>query len=302
VPSAPFFAAVEFASADSRYAVIVRARSMVAALSVAIVPAVAAADGTPYLWPLHGDSRPLASVLEVRPGYERTPASGFGAWLRGLPLRSGKPDVHLYDGSLKANQKAHLYVVDLDVGKRDLQQCADLVIRLRAEYLYASGRRDRICFHFTSGAPAAFARWSDGQRPAIDGDRVGWTKRAAAGDSYGVFRSYLDTVFAYAGTRSLDRELPAVSDPAKPEPGDVFVQGGSPGHAVIVVDVAENETGQRVFAIAQSYMPAQEMHVLRNPDRPESPWYVPRPDGSATTPEWEFPAGSLRRFPEQICR
>jgi hypothetical protein len=293
---------VTFTLADSRYAVIVRARSMVSALSLAITPAVAAADGTPYLWPLHGDSRPLASVLEVPPGYERTAASGFGAWLRGLPLRSGKPDVHLYDGSLKANQKAHLYVVDLDVGKRDLQQCADLVMRLRAEYQYGSGQRDGICFHFTSGAPAAFPRWSDGQRPAIDGGHVIWNKRAPAGDSYGVFRSYLDTVFTYAGTRSLDRELPAVPDPSRPEPGDVLVQGGSPGHAVIVVDVAENDAGQRVFAIAQSFMPAQEMHVLRNPEHPESPWYVPRPDGSLATPEWDFPAGSLRRFPERLCR
>jgi hypothetical protein len=71
---------------------------------------------------------------------------------------------------------------------------------------------------------------------------------------------------------------------------------------VIVVDAAEDEANRRVFAIAQSYMPAQQMHVLKNPDRADSPWYSPRADGALLTPEWDFPPGSLRRFPDRICR
>ncbi|WP_334296195.1 DUF4846 domain-containing protein [Clostridioides difficile] len=36
--------------------------------------------------------------------------------------------------------------------------------------------------------------------------------------------------------------------------GDVFIVGGSPGHASIIMDMAENEkTGEKVFMIAQSY-------------------------------------------------
>ncbi len=43
-------------------------------------------------------------------------------------------------------------------------------------------------------------------------------------------------VFAYAGTLSLYEELESV--PIKDmDIGDIFVQGGSPGHAVIVVDM-----------------------------------------------------------------
>ena len=48
------------------------------------------------------------------------------------------------------------------------------------------------------------------------------------------------------------------------EIGDVFIQGGFPGHAIIVVDLAENEVGEKCFLVAQSYMPAQEIHVLKN--------------------------------------
>src|ERR1041385_7966294 len=93
-------------------------------------------------------------------GFRRPPAEegGFDAWLRGLPLRCGHPPVHLYDGRLKANQEAHVAVLDVDVGDKDLQQCADAVIRLRAEYLYACGHEDAITFRFTSGDPAA---WRD---------------------------------------------------------------------------------------------------------------------------------------------
>ena len=37
--------------------------------------------------------------------------------------------------------------------------------------------------------------------------------------------------------------------------GDVFLKGSLPGHCVIVVDMAENnETGEKLFMIAQSYM------------------------------------------------
>ena len=39
--------------------------------------------------------------------------------------------------------------------------------------------------------------------------------------------------------------------------GDVFIRGGSPGHCVIVVDMAvHQETGEKLFMLAQSYMPA----------------------------------------------
>ena len=80
--------------------------------------------------------------------------------------------------------------------------------------------------------------------------------------------------------------------------GDVLIQGGSPGHAVIVVDMAENPaTGEKLYLLAQSYMPAQDIQVLVNlKERDKSPWYTLKGEGSILTPEWGFTSADLKRF------
>jgi hypothetical protein len=262
----------------------------------------APAEGPPgYPWRDRAD--PDASIgrrIAAPPGTERVPAApgSFAAWLRGLPLKTGRPPVLLFDGREKANQEAHAAVVDLDTGDRDLQQCADAVIRLRAEYLFSRGAPDAIHFDFTSGDRADYTMWRDGYRPAVSGNRVTWTRTAAPDASYRAFRAYLEKVFQYAGTRSLARELAAVSDPATARIGDVFIQGGSPGHAVLVVDAtAERGTGRTLLLLAQGYMPAQDVHVLRNPsDGARSPWYAAGTGETLRTPEWTFRWTDLRRF------
>ena len=205
---------------------------------------------------------------------------------------------------MKHNQSAHHAVFDIDVGSRDLQQCADAVIRLRAEYLFTRLSEGAECgdisFNFTSGDAARWSDWRRGIRPRVSGNRVSWNQTASADETYLNFRRYLNTVFTYAGTHSLERELLPVSDPARVEPGDVFIQGGFPGHAVIVVDVAEDERGRRVFLLAQSYMPAQDIHLLRNPAS-RSPWYEAASSGRLLTPEWEFSFSDLRRFGDSEC-
>ena len=227
------------------------------------------------------------------------PPESFGAWLRRLPLRPAGAPVRLFDGRLKDNQAAHVAVLALDVGARDLQQCADAVIRLRAEYLREAGHEGDVCFRFTSGDAAPWSRWRAGERPVVR-RKVRWEPRAAADASYASFRAYLDAVFEYAGTASLARELRGVALVEPVAPGDVFIRGGSPGHAVLVVDVAAGPAGERVFLLAQSYMPAQEIQVLRNPAG-DSPWYATDPSGPLVTPEWTFAFSERRRFAASGC-
>ena len=192
-------------------------------------------------------------------------------------------------------------VLEVDVGKRDRQQCADAVMRLRAEYLHQAGKESEICFRFTDGTPARWTDYQQGLRPQIASRKTLWKKTASADGSYASFLRYLDSVFSYAGTLSLARELESVVDPRGIQAGDVFIQGGSPGHAVLVVDVAEDARGRRAVLLAQSYMPAQDIHILRNPKSPENPWYVIDGDEPLNTPQWDFPSGSLRRFSATGC-
>ena len=177
---------------------------------------------------------------------------------------------------------------------------ADAVMRLRAEYQWASKRADDVCFRFTSGHEMAWAKWRRGFRPKVRGNRVRFARSAKPRSSYGAFREYLNVVFTYAGTYSLKKELRPVADPEEITPGDVFIQGGFPGHAVIVVDAAANPQGERVFLLAQSYMPAQQIHVLRNPASSD-PWYPTRWKGKLHTPEWTFEPEDLHRFTKAGC-
>jgi hypothetical protein len=229
-----------------------------------------------------------------------SPAGAFAEWLRGLPLEPAGTQVRLFDGRLKSRQDAHAAVVDLDVGSRDLQQCADAVIRLRAEYLWSSGRAAEIAFRFTDGFSLDWKRWAAGKRPAV-GRPTRWVDGGGPDASRASFRRYLAVLMTYAGSLSLSREL----NPrrvAGVHGGDVLVQGGSPGHAILVLDAVENAAGERLVMLGQSYMPAQQFHVLKNPaDAAGSPWHRARslesPGGLVTAEWWKaFTSTDLRGF------
>ena len=80
----------------------------------------------------------------------------------------------------------------------------------------------------------------------------------------------------------------------------MVIRGGFPGHAVLVADVAENARGEGIFLLLQSYMPAQQIHVLKGPDEAQRPWYPARSSGPLKTPEWRFEYGDLYRFPGAV--
>lgn len=249
-----------------------------------------------------GEQAAAGNVLSARfpgpAGFQRAPAaaSTFAHYLRRLPLKPVGAQVHLYDGSLKPSQAAHAAVIDMSVGERDLQQCADAVMRLRAEYLFAADRKQEISFNFTSGFKAPFSRWANGERIKVQGNSCSWVPGGKAGSAHADLLDYLEKVFTYAGTASLSNELKDCSS-SPVQAGDVFIQGGHPGHAVIVVDVAENRTGEQVFLLAQSYMPAQEIHVLKNLRAPSlSPWFKLNDGEVLETPEWTFRWDQRKRW------
>lgn len=246
---------------------------------------------------LHPEGHTVQTRIIPPESYRRDslPAESFGMFLRNFPLEPHGAKVYLYTGAVKP-KTVHVAVLKADIGKRDLQQCADAVIRLRAEYLYAQKRYDELHFNFTNGFRADYRKWAEGNRIRVNGNVVSWYKATEKDYSYRTFRTWLDCVFAYAGTLSLSKELQSVPYDSL-QAGDVLIQGGSPGHAVIVMDVATDSKGKKLYLLAQSYMPAQSIHILKNPLTPQlSPWYELSDEGTIYTPEWLFTASDLKRF------
>jgi hypothetical protein len=134
---------------------------------------------------------------------EQYPANSFAHYLQSFPLKAHGSKVMLYDGSEKINQYAHVAVLAIDVGRKNLQQCADAIIRLRAEYLWQERKYEEIRFHFTNGFQADYAKWRAGYRIQVNGNRVSWYKRYGETTTYKSFHQYLEKVFIYAGSISL---------------------------------------------------------------------------------------------------
>ncbi len=215
-------------------------------------------------------------AIPVPEGFKRIPgeSESFITYLRNVGLKEDKT-VYLYNGQPKQNQTAQFALLNISTGNRDLQQCADAVMRLRAEYLFAQKQFDQIIFYDNNKTAYRFL-------PPFTKDN---------------FSKYLNRVFGMCGSASLAKQLKPVSDFNDIQPGDVIIRGGFPGHAVIVMDVAENANGKKVYLLAQSYMPAQDIHVLVNPANADlSPWYEVNDDNIILTPEYRFTKNELMRW------
>lgn len=250
-------------------------------------------------------AKTIITRFSVPKGYERQTyqQNSFQYYLTNFPLQDISAKVYYFNGKEKENDVC-VSVFDIDVGKKDLQQCADAIMRLRAEYLYAQKEYKKIHFNFVNGFNAEYDKWAQGNRVKIVKNTTNWYKLAPAKGnknqedySYKTFSAYLELVYSYAGTLSLAKEMKKIAL-ENLEIGDVFIKGGSPGHAVIVVDMAINKnTGNKIFMIAQSYMPAQSIHLLINAnDKNNSPWYDLSDMDKLYSPEWTFEKTDLKRF------
>jgi hypothetical protein len=211
------------------------------------------------VWTGLGDD--INTRFKTPAGYSRfaPAASNFGAWLGSLSLKPAGTHTKTYRGDIARTDNYTAAVIDMSVGKQDLQQCADAVMRLRAEYLYQHKKYNAISFNFTSGFRCDFVHYANGYRYSNDK----WVLKGAKDYTYPSFMRYMNLVFSYAGTLSLEKELVKVNTVADLKAGDVFIHGGSPGHCFIILDVAENANHDKKFLLAQSFMPAQDIQVLQ---------------------------------------
>ena len=101
-------------------------------------------------------------------------------------------------------------------------------------------------------------------------------------------------MFGMCGSASLSKQMKSkrLEDML---PGDVLVHVGFPGHAAIVIDMATNAQGEKIYLLAQSFMPAQDIHILKNPANSQlSPWYKLKDEEFILTPEYTFKRNELK--------
>ncbi|WP_052732274.1 DUF4846 domain-containing protein [Hymenobacter terrenus] len=276
--------------------------SATSAAGAVVVPAPARTANLVYPWLAQPGpaSQTVAARFPAPAGCRRlaTTAGSWGEWLRYLPLSPAGTPVRTYSGALKDRQDVVAAVIRIDVGTQNLQQCADAIIRLRAEYGF-SHDPNQIHFHLTTGYDFWFSDYVAGKTFKVVDEEVTPAAKSVEAPTHAALARYLVPTFGYAGTLSLSHELRPVALAAV-RPGDVLIHGGAPGHAVLVLDVAENPTTHEKFMLlAQSYMPAQSIHVLHNgADMRLGAWFPVEPEKKVvSTPEWDFGQAELGRFP-----
>ncbi len=239
----------------------------------------------------------ITARFEAPKGFTRVEVDdgSFGAWLRQRTILPEGTPVRSFDGDV-VKAPWNKGVVELELPQKDLQQCADTAIRLYADYHREAGTLASTSFHATSGDEMPWARYARGERAVADGNALTWhtgQPAATAATEGNVYRAWLDDVFMYAGSISLAKDTVAVDGNLRP--GDLLVQPGSPGHVLVVMDVAEqrvSEGGPRrqQLLLGQGFMPAQSFHVIG--------WFAPDDDGAVTVPSWPRAFGKQcrRRF------
>lgn len=217
-----------------------------------------------FPWHLHRtQTHPSGTIGEILPpdGFVREeydPAS-FSGFIEDLPLaRPGSVPAD-FNGTPRDSLSSLCYrIVDCPLTDRN-EQCADVCMRLYAEYLYQGNNYREIRFADTRGR----------------------TLRYRFGAGRQLFRRYLKEVFLWSNTESLSRSLApgSLKDIA---PGDVFVYekdarpGEDYGHAVMVAAVAvDTVSARRAVLLIQGSTPACDIHVVADPEAPGlSPWHL----------------------------
>ncbi len=229
-------------------------------------------------------------------GYKRIrhEPNSFAAFLRDLPLAPADTPVTSYKGRVivPVGDPRVAGVVALDIGKADLQQCADAVMRLHGEWQWSQGGRN-MSYRAAAGPSISYHRYARGDRLVAKGASLSWRTGGQPSSDYAGFRRYVDSVFAWANTVSLEKQAKPVSHDEL-APGDFFILPGNPGHTVLILDVATK--GEKKLALlGQSFMPAQSFQILR--PREGEVWFELDPDSDVDTPFWRpFPWTSLRRL------
>lgn len=208
-----------------------------------------------FLWWHSRTSNPWSAQtvgdIPAPKGYERVEGS-YADFMRNLPLKAKGSKVQLYTGGDANFQWLSAAVIDLPL-LSNWEQCADMTMRLRSEYLFSKKRYSDIHFQDVNGNRLQY--------------RGGASRRA--------LEKFLKRAYGSCSTYSVSRE----TEPrpiSEVQPGDVLVYPARKlegmGHALFVVDVARK--GKKVAIMcAEGNTPAREAHIVRNLNPLSNPWF-----------------------------
>ena len=233
----------------------------------------------------------------TRIAYDDSEKKSLATFIREYKVYKDLATIKLYNKNLRENQSTYVAIMKLPIIEDvDLQQCADCILRIYADYFWQTKQFDKISFKLVDGFDAVYSKWRDGSRINVGESQTTWLENSQEKDeSYECFEKYLRIVFAYANTASLEGESKKIKI-KDVEPGDILVRSGATGHAVMVIDVCQNQEGKKAFLLGQGFSPAQNFEVLKNPLHENDPWYYEEEAVyPIKTPLYDFGKGSLRR-------
>jgi len=241
----------------------------------------------------------IEKAFSVPAGYKRTGVkqNSFAAYIRNLPVLKDSIDVLDFRKRIwkKSEDSTLAAVVPVNILGQRLWQCMDILIRFHIDYLFKN-RSAWINYPLPDGTMLSWYEWKDGIRPVFRGMHFSKLLKAKKDDSHSNFNKYLNTIFEYSGTQSFWHYYPDI-DLKDIQPADFIVKKGRNGHAVLIVDIAENQSGEKVALIGQGDTPACQFYLLKQSDG--NPWFPIDPKSAAPAlpikkkMQWE----GLRRFP-----
>lgn len=222
----------------------------------------------------------VSSRINPPTGYSRIygDEKSFAAFMRAYPLKNADAQVMQYDETPRADAKAAA-ILDTTLGKKNHEGPAGAMARLIAEYLYNQERYSDISFTIGSKFNFTFDKWRKGNKLKIKDSDIEWVSGGTDSNSEENFKSYLTNLFVYISTTTLDKDLKLVEDVDSEEiaVGDVFIGTNAEGKksAIMVADICQSaETGEKLMLLVQGGSPAQQLHIVENPnDALISPWY-----------------------------
>jgi hypothetical protein len=227
----------------------------------------------------------------------------FAQWLRDLPTKPPGSPVLNYRGLVykRGDDTTVAAVIDWDIHGKRMEQCMDILIRLYAEFLWSDNRREELIFPLPGGYHLKWVEWLGGMRPYFKGINVTMKKTARVDSSRTSFESYLSVIFAESHTQQFYHGYRSI-DPKNLQIGDFVVKKGTKSHAVMIVDLVRDDSGEMMALIGHGDTPACQFYLLNY--RNNDPWF-PINLGEAKLPlpikrimTWD----GLRRFSESNYR